>query len=203
MNLNKFTVKAQESIESAVQLADQFNHQEISPAHIMAVLVKQQDSVIPTILNKLEINSDSFYKDIEDILAKKTQVSGGMQKPYLSHKLNKIFSTAQKEADRLKDEYLSTEHIFLSTLKVKNELTPLYEKYNITEKIVLKIMKDIRGNQRITDQNPEAKYQVLEKYARNITDLASEGKLDPVIGRDEEIRSVCKLFLDAEKIIPF
>ncbi|MEA3476051.1 MAG: ATP-dependent chaperone ClpB [Candidatus Cloacimonadota bacterium] len=204
MNINKFTLKAQEAIQSAIQLAQEFGHQEISPAHILAVLVKQQDGIIPSILNKSLSYRDkeNFYKDIETILNKKPQISGGTHQPYLSAELNKIFNDAQKEADRLKDEYLSTEHIFLATIRDKNELTNLYKKYNISEKDVLQVLKEIRGNQRITDQNPEAKYQALEKYARNITDLARKGKLDPVIGRDEEIRSVMEILSRRRKNNP-
>ncbi|MBC8525598.1 MAG: AAA family ATPase, partial [Candidatus Cloacimonetes bacterium] len=202
MNLNKFTYKAQEAIESAVKLAQEFGHQEISPSHVMAVLLKQSEGVIPSILDKLEVNKENFYRDIEDILNKKPKVSGGVQQAYLSAELNKIFNTAQKEADRLKDDYLSTEHIFLATLRDKNELTDLYKRYNITEKEILQILKEIRGNQRITDQNPEAKYQALERYARNITDLARKGKLDPVIGRDEEIRSVMQILSRRRKNNP-
>ena len=132
MNINKFTLKAQETIQSAIQLAQEFGHQEISPAHILAVLVKQSDGIIPSILSKLEVSKENFYKDIETILNRKPQISGSSQQPYLSAELNKIFTDAQKEADRLKDEYLSTEHIFLATIRDKNELTNLYKKYNIT-----------------------------------------------------------------------
>ncbi|MCK4358688.1 MAG: ATP-dependent chaperone ClpB [Candidatus Cloacimonetes bacterium] len=202
MNLNKFTFKAQEAIESAVKLAQEFGHQEICPSHIIAVLLKQSEGIITSILSKLEVNKEIFYRDIETILNKKPQISGSSQQPYLSAELNKIFNTAQKEADRLKDDYLSTEHIFLATLRDKNELTDLYKRYNITEKDVLQILKEIRGNQRITDQNPEAKYQALEKYSRNITDLARKGTLDPVIGRDEEIRSVMQILSRRRKNNP-
>jgi ATP-dependent Clp protease ATP-binding subunit ClpB len=202
MNLNRFTLKAQEAIQSAVVLAQEFGHQELSPSHIMAVLVKQPEGVIPTILNKLEVDSDRFYGDIEDILSRKPQVSGAAEQPYISSELNRVLNSAQKEADRLKDEYLSTEHIFLSLLHEKTELSPLFQKYNISEKSVLQILKDIRGNQRITDQNPEAKYQVLERYTRNLTDQARKGKTDPVIGRDEEIRTVMQILSRRRKNNP-
>ncbi|MEA2104959.1 MAG: ATP-dependent chaperone ClpB [Candidatus Cloacimonadota bacterium] len=202
MNLNKFTIKAQEAVESAVQLADKFEHQEISVAHLIAVLIKQNESIITTILNKLEVSIDSIYQDIENILNKKPQISGNVQQPYLSQELNRVLAAAQKEADRLHDDYLSTEHIFLASLHIKNEVSPIYKKYGVDEKNVLKILKDIRGNQRITDQNPEAKYQVMEKYARNLTDFARKGKLDPVIGRDEEIRSVMQILSRRRKNNP-
>jgi len=202
MNLNKFTIKARKAIESAIQLANKFDHQEITTAHIMAVLIKQSEGIIPSILNKLEINPGTFYDEIKNILSKKPTISGGVNQPYLSNELNKVLSVAQKEADRLKDDYLSTEHILLASLKTKNDLTPLYNKYNVKEKEVLAILKDIRGNQRITDENPEDKYQVLEKYARNITDLARKGKLDPVIGREQEIRSVMEIISRRRKNNP-
>lgn len=202
MNLNKFTLKAQKAIESAIQLADKFKHQEISTAHVIAVLIKQNEGIIPSILNKLEIKPGNFYSEIENILSKKPTVTGAAKQPYLSNDLNKVLSLAQKEADRLKDDYLSTEHIFLASLKTKNDLTELYKNYGIREKEVLTILKDIRGNQRITDQNPEDKYQVLEKYARNITDLARKGKLDPVIGREQEIRSVMEIISRRRKNNP-
>ena len=202
MNFNKFTFKSQEAIESALRLAQEFGHQEICVSHILAVLLKQTEGIIPSILNKLEVNKEKLYRDIEIILNNKPQISGGTHQPYLSKELNKIFNTAQKEADRLKDDYLSIEHIFLASIREKNEITDLYKKYNITEKDVLQILKEIRGNQRITDQNPEAKYQALEKYSRNITDLARKGKLDPVIGRDEEIRSVMQILSRRRKNNP-
>ncbi|MBS3766997.1 MAG: ATP-dependent chaperone ClpB [Candidatus Cloacimonetes bacterium] len=202
MNLNKFTIKARKAIESAIQLANQFDHQEITTAHIMAVLIKQSEGIIPSILNKLEINPGTFYDEIESILSKKPTITGRVNQPYLSNELNKVLSVAQKEADRLKDDYLSTEHILLASLKTKNDLTPLYNKYNVKEKDVLAILKEIRGNQRITDENPEDKYQVLEKYARNITDLARKGKLDPVIGREQEIRSVMEIISRRRKNNP-
>ncbi|HEX38035.1 MAG TPA: ATP-dependent chaperone ClpB [Candidatus Cloacimonetes bacterium] len=202
MNLNKFTLKAQEAIQSALQLAEQFGHQEITPAHVMAVLIKQREGIIPSILSKLEVNKDQLYQSIEKILQNKPSVSGSSQQPYLSQELNKIFSTAQKEADRLNDDYLSTEHIFLAMLRDKNELTDTFKKFGITEKDVMQILKEIRGNQRITDQNPEEKYQALERYARNITDLARKGKLDPVIGRDDEIRSVMQILSRRRKNNP-
>jgi ATP-dependent Clp protease ATP-binding subunit ClpB len=202
MNLNKFTLKAQEAVESAVQLAEKFEHQEISVAHMIAVLIKQTESITATIFNKLEVNIDSFYQDIENILNRKPQISGNVQQPYLSQELNRVLSAAQKEADRLHDDYLSTEHILLASLHIQNEVSPIYKKYGVDEKNVLKILKDIRGNQRITDQNPEAKYQVMEKYARNLTNLARKGKLDPVIGRDEEIRSVMQILSRRRKNNP-
>ncbi len=202
MNLNKFTLKAQEAIQSALELAEQFGHQEITPAHVMAVLIKQPEGIIPSILSKLEVNKDQLYQAIEKILQNKPSVSGSSQQPYLSQELNKIFSTAQKEADRLNDDYLSTEHIFLAMLRDKNELTDIFKKFGITEKDVMQILKEIRGNQRITDQNPEEKYQALERYARNITDLARKGKLDPVIGRDDEIRSVMQILSRRRKNNP-
>ena len=202
MNLNKFTLKAQEAIQSALQLAEQFGHQEIAPAHVLAVLIKQPEGIIPSILNKLEVNKDQFYNALEKILQNKPSVSGSTQQPYLSSELSRIFNTAQKEADRLNDDYLSTEHIFLAMLRDKNELSGLFKQFGITEKDVMQILKDIRGNQRITDQNPEAKYQALEKYSRNITDLARKGKLDPVIGRDDEIRSVMQILSRRRKNNP-
>jgi len=202
MNLNKFTLKVQEAIQSALQLAEQFGHQEITPAHVMAVLIKQPEGIIPSILSKLEVNKDQLYQSIEKILHNKPSISGSSQQPYLSQELNKIFSTAQKEADRLNDDYLSTEHIFLAMLRDKNELTDTFKQFGITEKDVMQILKEIRGNQRISDQNPEEKYQALERYARNITDLARKGKLDPVIGRDDEIRSVMQILSRRRKNNP-
>ncbi len=201
MNLNKFTIKAQEAVQSAMTLAQEFGHQEINTSHLLAVLIKQEDGIIKPILQKLGVNPEAIYSDIEEKLSRKPKVSGDTQ-VYISNELNKIFIQAEKEMKRMTDEYVSTEHLFLAITKVNNEISDILKQYGISEKDVLKVLKELRGTQRVTDQNPEDKYQALKRYARNITDLARKGKLDPVIGRDKEIRRVMQILCRRRKNNP-
>lgn len=194
MNVNKLTVKAQEALSEMQNAASEHGHQEITPDHLFVALLDQKEGVVPAILDKLQLpgtpaeaTAKAVRARIEEDFGKRAQVSGGT--PYMSNVLNKVFSLAEKEAKNLKDEFVSTEHLLLGIIDEGSSSTAVaLHQNNVTHDNVLKALVDIRGNQRVTDQTPEDKYQALQKYSRDLTDLARKGKLDPVIGRDEEIR---------------
>ncbi|MDA3812744.1 MAG: ATP-dependent chaperone ClpB [Candidatus Cloacimonetes bacterium] len=186
MNINRFTIKSQEALEKAHQIAENLGHQEITPSHLLMALVKQEEGFTKSLLKKLDIESSAIENDLNAFLQNLPKIEGVYQTG-LSRELNDVFSQAEKEAGKLQDEYVSVEHLLLAILE-KGKLPAALNKYGLLKDKILKALKEIRGNQKVSDQNPEAKYQALEKYARNLTQLARLGKLDPVIGRDDEIR---------------
>jgi ATP-dependent Clp protease ATP-binding subunit ClpB len=188
MDLNKFTTKSAEALQGAMQLAGKLSHAELTPWHLLMVLIEQADGIVPAILQKLEKNPPEVANQVRTELTQLPTVSGKTQ-AYLSNELQKVLENAEGEAGKLRDEYISTEHLFLALL----ELPSIKKNLSIDRAAVLTILKDIRGSQRVTDPNPEGKYQSLEKYAQDLTKLAREGKVDPVIGRDEEIRRVTQI----------
>ena len=195
IKFDKFTIKSQEAIGEAQQIASTYNHQEIREEHLLRALIDQKEGVIPAILHQLEINRENFQTDLEKILEKIPKVYGDANgQQYISTNLNKILNNAMQEAGKVKDEFVSTEHILIALTETGgSKISEILKQYGITRDSIYKVLMGIRGNQRITDQNPEEKYQVLEKYTRNLTDLARKGKLDPVIGRDGEIRQVMQI----------
>jgi len=191
MNINKFTIKSQEVLADMQELASQYGNQEITPEHLLYGLLKQEQGVVSSIISKLSAAGQNIQnlieKDVLKSIESKPKVSGA--RSYISQDLEKIFSVSEKIAKDLKDEFVSTEHLLMSIVSFTNlEAAKILKKYGITQDNVLKALVEIRGNNRVTDQNPEDKYQSLEKYGKDLTDLAKKGKLDPVIGRDEEIR---------------
>lgn len=190
---DKFTQKSQEAIQKALALAQELNHQQIDADHLTFALLKEEDSLIPAILKRFSISSEKLLSQIEQQLKKKSSVEGAAQ-PFLSQDLNNILTQAQKIAQGMKDEYTAQEHILLALDKdSKTILGQELRRAGIKEEDILRILKEIRGGQKVTDNNPEEKYQALEKYGRDLTELAQKGKLDPVIGRDEEIRRVIQV----------
>jgi ATP-dependent Clp protease ATP-binding subunit ClpB len=190
MNL---TIKSQEALASAQNIALEYGNQEITPEHLLYALVKQQDGTVGAIIKKFAATDQedmlfaNISKDLLSDIEKKTKVTGGNL--FLSQVSTKILNNAEKNAKNLKDEFVSTEHILIAIAEESSEnAAKILKKYGLTRDVILKMLVNIRGEQRVTDQNPEDKYQALEKYGRNLTDLAKRGKLDPVIGRDEEIR---------------
>ena len=194
MRLDKMTVKLQEAIQDAVSLATESGHQQVEPEHLLLALLRQQDSIIVSVLDKLKIQDLTFIKVIEEALAKHPAVSGANTQVYFSGRMNKLFNAAAKEASGLKDEFISAEHILLALLS-DNESPAAKElkRLNIDKEAVLSALSQIRGSHRITDENPEEKFNALEKYGQDITDLAAKNKLDPVIGRDKEIRRLMQV----------
>ena len=189
MKTDKLTVKTREAIRDAVNEAVERGHQEVDPEHLLYVLLGDETGVCAGVIKKIGADRNEIRAELEEGLAGRARVSGGAAQPYFSGRLNKVFSDAEKEAKQLKDEYISVEHLLLAMTDEKG--TKLAETLNarqITRDNVLRALQEIRGGHRVTDDNPEGKYQALEKYGRDLVDLANRGKLDPVIGRDEEIR---------------
>ena len=185
---NKLTTKSAEAIQGAMQLAGKMKHAEISVWHLLLVLINQPEGIVASILQKLDHDPEAASSLVKDKLAKLPTVSGSTQ-ARLTSATNSVFSKAQSEANKLGDEFISTEHLFLGLLDNK-DIRDLLE---IKPNQVKEVLVDIRGNQKVTDRDPEGKYQALEKYAIDFTQLAREGKIDPVIGRDEEIRRITQI----------
>ena len=193
MRLDKFTLKSQEALEAASALAGQKNQQEIAPEHLLLALLEQTDGVVVPVLQKLGARPEQIKDRLESEIGQMPKVYGGGGQPYLSQSLNAILQKALTEADHMKDEYVSGEHLLLALSEAPGKASQILKSAGISRNNILKALVDIRGNQRITDQNPEEKYQALNRYSRDLTDLARRGKLDPVIGRDDEIRRVIQV----------
>ena len=186
MNAQRFTIRSQETLQAMQALAQSYGHQEIRDLHLLAAMLQQQDSLVLPALQKLEVVPATLSSKVEDELKKLPRVSGAQV--YLSKEVLDILHQSEREAERLQDEYISLEHILLGTLRKGKEAARLLREAGADADRLLLALKELRGNQRVTDQDPEAKYQSLEKYTRNLIRLARQEKLDPVIGRDEEIR---------------
>lgn len=194
MNLNQFTVKAQEAVVDAQSLAIKKSHQSVDLDHLLYSLLKQEDSLVTQCLEKISSGlSKRALSDLDSILNKKAQVHGNVQ-TYTSSSLQKLFVQSEEESTTLKDDFISTEHLFLSMFSSKDpSLTSLLKSWNLSRNGFLEALSAVRGTQRVTDQNPEEKYNALERYTRNLTKAAANGRLDPVIGRDSEIRRVIQV----------
>jgi len=193
MMRDKFTVMSQEAFRLAQSRAEELGHQELKPEHLLWAFLNQEENIVTSILAKIGVNSSKILEGLESALDKIPKVKGEAE-IYLSSSLRKVMNSAQKEADKLKDEYISTEHLFIAILKEGScEASRILRENGVSEDVLLKALMSLRGTQRITDPQPEGKYQVLERYARDITALAREGKLDPVIGREDEIRRVIQV----------
>ncbi len=194
IDLNKFTVKGQEAIQSSIEIAQNYNNQIVEPEHILASLLQDNDSVAVAIIQKVASNADSLRIKIGELLEKKPKVTGaGIGSQQLSQVTAQLLDDSAKESVNLKDEYISTEHILIALAESNNDSGKLLNQNGITKKVILSALKDIRGNQRVTSQNPEETYQSLKKYGRDLNELVKSGKLDPVIGRDDEIRRVLQV----------
>src|ERR1700676_2506847 len=187
MKLDKFTERAQEALQGAAELARERGQQAVEPEHLLLALVREEEGVARTLLERAGASVPALQPALVSAVERFPKVSGSGQ-PYLSPALNKALEQAENEAERLKDEYISTEHLLLALADNK-----VLKDAGATHDALLKALRQIRGSQRVTDQNPESKYQALEKYGRDLTTLAQQGKLDPVIGRDEEIRRVIQV----------
>ncbi len=193
MRLDKFTVKAQEALQAAQSLADQHDHQAVEPEHLLSALLQQREGVVAPLLAKLGARVDAIQRAVEAEMERLPKVRGGASQ-YLGERLRATLERAEKEAERLKDEYVSTEHLLVAMAQDRDGGAGRALATNgATADGIYKALVEIRGTQRVTDPNPEDKYQALQRYARDLTDLARKGKLDPVIGRDEEIRRVIQV----------
>jgi ATP-dependent Clp protease ATP-binding subunit ClpB len=191
---DKFTVKAQEAVQRATELASEHGNPELMPVHLLAALLEDREGVVPPILEKIGAGTQVVLNDVYREIERLPKVSGTAAQPTLSQPINQLLDRAFKEADNFKDEYVSTEHLLLATTQIKRDpAQELLTRNGATYDAILQALTVVRGSQRITDQNPEAKYQALARYARDLTEMARRGKLDPVIGRDEEIRRVIQV----------
>ena len=193
---DKFTVKAQEAVQRANELASEHGNPELLPAHLLAALVEDKEGIVAPVLEKIGIGPQAVLSDLYKEIEKLPKVSGssGAAQPAMSSQVTQLLEKSFKEADSFKDEYVSTEHMLLALTALKRDpAQELLARHGATHDAILKALTAVRGSQRITDQNPEAKYQALERYARDLNEQARRGKLDPVIGRDEEIRRVVQV----------
>jgi ATP-dependent Clp protease ATP-binding subunit ClpB len=202
MRFDKFTAKAQEALQEAQQAAYRLGHQAVEPTHLLLALVTQPEGVVGPTLEKIGIPPERVAMESERALQALPKVSGTTEQ-YISPALNRIFQMSLEEAQQFKDEYVSTEHLLLAMTQLKGDpAQQVLQKAGATREAILKALASVRGTQRITDPNPENKYQALERYARDLTELARRGKLDPVIGRDEEIRRVIQVLARRTKNNP-
>jgi ATP-dependent Clp protease ATP-binding subunit ClpB len=195
MDPNKLTLKAQEALQEAKSLAEKKHHQQIEVEHLLAALLAQKDGIVIPILQKLGANPDLIHSQLENELNRIPQVTGrGAGQVYLSSRANEVLNMGWKEAEALTDEYLSTEHLLIAIADEKQGASyQILQRNGVTKDAIFRVLQEIRGAQRVTDQNPEDKYQALKRYSRDLTEEARKGKLDPVIGRDEEIRRVIQV----------
>lgn len=194
MNLNKFTLKAQEAVQASLDIASGNNHQAVAPAHILLALLNDSENVVNTILNKLGVRIPQLKSELEKIIDKLPVVKGAsVSGQYLSNDLKEVFDKAQKSADNLGDEYISSEHVLIGIVEAKGEATTLLKDQGVKKDDILKILQDVRGSQKVDDPNAESRYNALEKYGRDLNEMAEKNKLDPVIGRDHEIRRIMQI----------
>jgi len=196
MDINRFTEKLQEAIRSAQSTAIRYGHQQIDVEHLLTALLEQEGGLAASILNRAGLNGEVLQRRLQSELERLPKVSGpsgGPDQVYVTARLNKLMTKAEDEAKKLKDDYISVEHILLAAVDDRGAAGKLLKESGLTEDRLMQALREVRGNQRVTTQNPEATYEALERYGRDLTKLASQGKVDPVIGRDEEIRRVIQV----------
>jgi ATP-dependent Clp protease ATP-binding subunit ClpB len=193
IDINKMTIKAQEALIAAQRAASDHGNPQIEPDHLFWALLKAQESLAVSLLKKMGIAEVELQRETEERIRKMPKVTGGVGQIGLSAALNNVLEAALKEAEALKDEFISVEHLLLALADSETSTGTALRKQGATREIVLRILQDIRGSMRVTDQNPEDKMQALKRYGRDLNVLAKQGKLDPVIGRDEEIRRVLQV----------
>ncbi|HOL71297.1 MAG TPA: ATP-dependent chaperone ClpB [Bryobacteraceae bacterium] len=196
MDFNRFTEKAQDAVRAAQSIAVRYGNQQIDVEHLLAALLDQQDGLAPAILNKAGINLEGLRRRVMQEIERLPKVSGptgGIDQVYITGRLNRLLTQAEDEARRLKDEYVSVEHLLLAMTDDGGATGRIFKEFNVTRERLMRAMQEVRGNQRVTSPTPETTYQALERYGRDLTKAAAQGKLDPVIGRDEEIRRVIQV----------
>ena len=201
MNFQKFTLKSQEAVQTAKEIAESYSNQAMEPIHLFAALIQDPDGIATELLMKLDVKLQFLKVKTGELLEQKPKISG-LSEQYISPALNQIFDNAVKEAKILKDEFISIEHLLISLIEVKSDVSKLLKDESVSKEDLYKALKDIRGNQRVTDQNPEDKYQALKRYGRLLNDEIKQGKLDPVIGREDEIRRVLQVLTRRRKNNP-
>ncbi len=194
MRMDRLTIKSQEALERARAIASEKSHQEITAEHLLLALLQQDQGTVQPVLKKLGVDPGFIAGKVDELLARRPKVEGAAAGEYVARDLSNIINAAWKEAERLQDEYLSTEHLLIAISEEKrNDAGQLLRDQGVTRDAIFKALAEIRGDQRVTDQNPEDKYEALKKFARDLTQAARKGKLDPVIGRDDEIRRVMQV----------
>src|SRR5579875_3402184 len=196
MDFNRLTEKSQEAIRQAQTTAIDHGNQQVDVEHLLLALLEQEGGLAPSILLRADVPLEGLHRRLEQEIEKLPKVSGGGVRPdqvYITNRLSQLLNTAEEQAKRLKDEYVSIEHLLLGAAGDQGAAGKLLREFGLTRDRLMKALVEVRGNQRVTTQNPEATYEALEKYGRDLTDMASKGKLDPVIGRDEEIRRVIQV----------
>ncbi len=203
MNLNKYTLKAQEVIQQSLELAQSGNNQAMEPAHVLKAFLMDGDNIVHTLFSKLGANTAGIEKVVDISLARLPRVEGAsVSGQYLSPNLKSALDTAQKEATALGDQYISSEHVLMGLVQVKDEVTKVLSDQGVTKENILKILDDVRGGHKVDDPNAESRFASLDKYARDLNELAEKNKLDPVIGRDQEIRRVMQILTRRTKNNP-
>ncbi|MCI0472036.1 MAG: AAA family ATPase [Ignavibacteria bacterium] len=192
-DFNKLTVKAQEALQNAQNLAAENSNQVIDTVHLLISLLNDNDSIINSLLLKLNADKEKILKGCDEILGSTAKVTGAQQSLYLSNDLNSVLHASFETASGMKDDYVSVEHLLISLAETRSQVSPLLKTFGITKDSLLKVMKDVRGSQRVSSQNPEDTFNALEKFGNNLNMMAARGKLDPVIGREEEIRRVLQV----------
>ena len=198
MDISKFTIKSQEALQSAQAIAIRYSHQEVDGEHLFLALLEQENGLVPRIIEKIGAPVTQIKERVVQELEKKPRVTGpGTEagKIYITQRLNKLLLSAQEEAKNLKDEYVSVEHLLLAFAE-EGATTPtgrILQEFGITKETILNVLTEVRGHQRVTSPEPEATYEALKKYGRDLVEEARAGKLDPVIGRDSEIRRVIRI----------
>ena len=194
MTMDKFTIKAQDAVAVAQQKASEYNHQQIEPEHILKAMLGDAEGIVSIILKKAGINLSALEASVDHEIGKFPKIQGGIQQIYLSQRSQQLVNNALKFTENLKDDYVSTEHLLLAMVQKDNgDLWQILKEMGLEEQTIMQVLREIRGSQRVTDQNPEGKYQALQRYGRDLNELARMGKLDPVIGRDDEIRRVLQV----------
>ena len=193
MNFDKFTIKMKEALQGAENLANRYNNSEIGNEHMFLSMLQQKDGIAEPLFSKVGINFQSLLSDAHNLVDRLPKAYGGAVNQTVSNRLLQVLNNAQSEADKFKDEYVSTEHVILAMLDDEGAVGSLLNRYGVTRDSLMEALQSIRGNQRVTDEDAESKYQSLEKYCKDMTALARQGKMDPVIGRDEEIRRVMQV----------
>ena len=192
MNINKFTQKSLQAVQDCERVAMEYGNQEIEQEHLLYALLTQDDSLIMKLMEKMSIDKNVIINRVEEALRKRTKVQGGQQ--YVGQDLNKALIHAEDEAKQMGDEYVSVEHLFLALLKYANkEMKNIFRELGISREGFLQALSTVRGNQRVTSDNPESTYDTLNKYGSDLVERAREQKLDPVIGRDTEIRNLIRI----------
>ena len=194
MNLQKLTTKAQEAVQRATELAASRNHQHLEPVHLFAAFLEDASGVTAAILSRLQVNPETISARLEPIFSRLPEVTGAsVSGQYVGNDAKKVFDRAHAEADLLKDSYVATEHVLIALAESKDRVGELLQEYGVSKKTILSVLESVRGKDSVTDKNAESRYQALDKYTRDLNELAGQGKIDPVIGRDDEIRRLLQI----------